>query len=116
MLRILADENLDGNVIRGLMRKPPKTDLVRVQDVGLRGVDDPIVLAWAAAERRAVVSHDVATMTRFAYERVSAGLPMPGLIEIASSAGIGRAIEELAFVVEYHGESDMEGHVLYLPL
>ena len=116
MLRILADENLDGNIIRGLRRTMPAIDLVRARDVGLGGVEDPIVLEWAAAERRVVVTHDVATMTRFAYERVSAGLAMPGLIEVANSAGIGRAIEELAFVVEYHGEDELEGHVLYLPL
>jgi hypothetical protein len=116
MLRLLADENLDGNIIRGLMRRLTDVDLVRVQDVGLSGADDPAVLEWAAGEGRVVVTHDVATMTRFAYERVGAGLSMPGVIEIVHSASIGQAIDELLFVVEYHDPGDMEGQVLYLPL
>ncbi len=116
MLRLLADENLDGNIVRGLTRRVPGVDVVRVQDVGLRGADDPEVLAWAADDDRVVVTHDVATMTRFAYDRVGAGLPMPGVIEILRSTSIGRAIEELAFVVEYHDAGDMADQVLYLPL
>jgi hypothetical protein len=52
MLRLLADENLDGNIVRGLVRRLPDVDIVRVQDVGLSGVDDPAVLEWAAAEGR----------------------------------------------------------------
>ena len=41
--------------------------------------DDPTVLEWAALQGRAVQTHGVATMTNFAYERMQAGLPMPGL-------------------------------------
>ncbi len=52
MLRLLADENLDGNIVRGLRRKLPAVDLVRVQDVGLSGLADAEILAWAAAEHR----------------------------------------------------------------
>lgn len=116
MLRLLADENLDGNIVRGLVRKHPGVDIVRVQDVGLRGADDPAVLAWAASEGRVVVTHDVATMTTFAFERVGSGLPMPGLIEIVLGTSIGQAIDELAFVTEYYFDGDLECTVLYLPL
>lgn len=62
------------------------------------------------------MTHDVATMTRFAYERVGAGLSMPGVIEIVPSTRIGQAVDELVFAIEYHAETDMEGQVLYLPL
>lgn len=116
MLRLLADENLDGNIVRGLLRRLPATDLVRVQEVLRPGLSDPEILAWAAIEHRVVVTHDVATMTRFAYERVEAGLTMPGVIEIVHSTTIGQAVDELVFVVQYHHEADMEGQVLYLPL
>lgn len=50
MLRLLADENFNGSIIRGLLRRKPKLDVVRVQDVGLSGADDCTVLAWAAHE------------------------------------------------------------------
>jgi hypothetical protein len=45
MLKLLADENLDNTIFRGLLRRRPNLDLVRIQDIGLSGVDDPTVLA-----------------------------------------------------------------------
>ena len=40
MIRLLADENLDNTIIRGLLRRNPDIDIVRVQDIGLSGEDD----------------------------------------------------------------------------
>ena len=48
MLRLAADENFNGDIVRGLLRRNPTLDIVRVQDVGLSGADDPSVLQWAA--------------------------------------------------------------------
>jgi predicted nuclease of predicted toxin-antitoxin system len=58
MLRLLADENFNGSIIRGLLRRQPEMDVVRVQDVGLSGADDRLVLAWAANEGRVLLTHD----------------------------------------------------------
>ena len=44
MLRLAADENFNNDVLRGLIRRSPRLDVVRVQDVGLSGADDPTVL------------------------------------------------------------------------
>ena len=44
MLRLAADENLNGDIVRGLLRRNPQVDIVRVQDVGLSGANDPAVL------------------------------------------------------------------------
>lgn len=52
MLKLLADENFDNTVLRGLFRRNSELDIVRVQDVGLSGEDDPTVLEWAAQEGR----------------------------------------------------------------
>jgi hypothetical protein len=35
MISLLADENLDGNIVRGVLRRVRGVDIVRVQDVGL---------------------------------------------------------------------------------
>lgn len=67
-MKLLADENFDNNIIRGLLRRNPDIDIVRVQDVGLSGKDDPTVLEWAAQENRILLTHDVATITHYAYE------------------------------------------------
>lgn len=49
MLSLLSDENFNGDIIRGLLLRQPDLDLLRVQDVGFREVDDPAILAWAAS-------------------------------------------------------------------
>jgi len=76
MLRLAADENLNNDIVRGLLRRRPDLDIVRVQDVGLSGADDPTVLEWAARERRVLLTHDVSTITMHAYERIRAGQSM----------------------------------------
>jgi predicted nuclease of predicted toxin-antitoxin system len=78
MLRLLADENFNGDIVRGLLRRLPELDLVRVQDVGLATQEDPQILAWAAEHERIVLTHDRATMADYAYERIVAGEPMAG--------------------------------------
>ena len=78
MLPLLLGENFNGRIYRGLVRDHPNLDIVRVQDVGLRTVDDPDILEWAAENQRVVASNDVKTMPAFAYERMEAGKPMPG--------------------------------------
>jgi predicted nuclease of predicted toxin-antitoxin system len=70
MLQFLADENFNNQILYGVLRQSPDIDIVRIQDVGLSGADDPTVLARAAQEGRIVLTHDVATMTTFAYQRL----------------------------------------------
>lgn len=35
MLKLVSDENFNGDILRGLYRQRPELDVVRVQDVGL---------------------------------------------------------------------------------
>jgi predicted nuclease of predicted toxin-antitoxin system len=80
MLRLLSDENFNGDIVRGLFLRQPNLDLLRVQDVGLREVDDLAILDWAATNNRIVLTHDRATMPDFAYERLLRGEQMSGLL------------------------------------
>ena len=61
MLLIAADENFNNDIVRGLLRRKPDLDIVRLQDVDLSGADDPTVLEWAAQENRVLLTHDVTT-------------------------------------------------------
>jgi len=63
MLRFAADENFNNHIVRGLWRRESKFDIIRIQDVGLSGADDPTVLEWAAHENRVLLTHDVSTVT-----------------------------------------------------
>jgi hypothetical protein len=116
MLRLVADENFNYDIVRGLLRRKPELDIVRIQDVGLSGVDDPTVLEWSASERRVLLTHDVRTITKYAYERVNAGKPMPGVFEVSRAVPVGRAIEDILLLAECSLEGEWEGQIRYLPL
>ncbi len=47
MIRLAADENFNNDIVRGLLRRNPDLDVVRIQDVGLSGANDPTLLDWA---------------------------------------------------------------------
>jgi hypothetical protein len=99
MLRLLADENFNNNIVRGLLRRVADLDIVRVQDVGLAGVDDPTLLEWAAQQNRVLLTHDVSTITKYAYDRIEAGQAMPGVFEVSRAAPIGPVIEDILLLV-----------------
>jgi hypothetical protein len=116
MLPLAADENFSRTIVRGLLRRKPGLDIVTIQAAGLRGADDPSVLEWAASERRVLLTHDVSTITRHAYERVSLGRPMPGVFEVGRDIPLNRAIEDILLLVECSQPGEWEGQVRYLPL
>jgi hypothetical protein len=116
MIFLAADENFNNDIIRGLLRRRPDLDIVRVQDAGLSGADDPAVLEWAAREGRLLFTHDVTTITRYAYERIEAGEPMPGVFEVSREVPIGRAIEDILILAECSFDGEWEGQIRYLPL
>lgn len=55
VLRWLADENLNNDILRALFRIKRDIDIVRAQDVGLTGANDETVLAWAAEHETGAV-------------------------------------------------------------
>jgi hypothetical protein len=116
MVRFAADENFNGDIIRGLIRRKPNADIVRVQDVGLSGASDAAVLDWAASESRVLLTQDVSTITKYAYERIRAGRPMPGVFEVGSKVSVSRAISDLLLILECSLEGEWDGQVRYLPL
>jgi hypothetical protein len=116
MLRFLADENFNNDILRGVRRRNPAVDLVRVQDEGLSGADDPTILEWAAKAGRVLLTHDVSTMTRYAYDRVREGKTMPGVFEVNRGVPVATAIEEILLLAECSLPGEWEGQVRYLPL
>ena len=82
MLSLLSNETFNGDIVRGLLLRYPNLDLLRVQDVGLREVDDPAILDWAADNERILLTHDRVTMPDFAYERLVRGEQMTGLFVV----------------------------------
>ena len=116
MLRLLADENFNGDILRGLLLRETALDIIRVQDVGLAGADDPDVLAWAAEHKRIVLTHDRATMPEFAYDRVASKAPMPGLFLLNDRFPAGRAIQEILLIAACTEQHEWLDRIVYLPL
>jgi predicted nuclease of predicted toxin-antitoxin system len=116
MIRLLTDENVDNNILRGLGRRLPQLDFVSVRDVGLAGSPDLVLLKWAAKEQRIILTHDVRTLVRDANQLVAQGEPMAGVIFVPIQLEIGRAINNLEIVIECSTESEMRDSVKYLPL
>ena len=116
MLRLLADENFNNAILRGLWLRNPELDVVGVQDVGLSGEEDPVVLDWASREGRVLLTHDKATIPHFAYERIQSGQPMAGVCEVSRKVSMSQAIDEILLIAECSDLSDWEYQVRYLPL
>lgn len=116
MLRFAADENFNNDIVRGLLRREPDLDIVRIQDVNLSGADDAPVLEWCAKEGRILLTHDVTTITRFAYHRVREGKAMPGVVEVGRGLALGVVIEDLLLLAKHSREGEWEGQIRYLPL
>ena len=116
MIKLATDENFNGKIIRGLRRRNPDIDIVRVQDSPVFEGDDPSVLAWAAQENRVLLTHDIRTMSTFALERIERGLPMPGLFQVNQTAAISQIIEDVLLLASCSIDGDWEGQIHYLPL
>ena len=116
MLRYLADEDFDNRILRAFRRNESGIDWVRVQDVGLSGCEDELVLQFAAENQRVVLTRDVSTMPAAANRRVERAEPMTGVIVVPHRMAIGQAINELNFLAKASAANKWEGQVIYLPL
>jgi hypothetical protein len=115
-LKFLADENFSAVILRGLLRKAPDLDIIRVQDEGLASTDDRITLEWAAKNGRVLLTHDIKTMPNFAYERVADGLQMAGIIVMKPNIQIGTAIDDILLIYECLTPAELENGVLHIPV
>ena len=115
MLPLLADENFNYEIVRGLRRRLPGLNLLTVREAELLGIADPELLEWAAQQGRILLTHDVKTMTKFAYDRINAGAPMPGVFVLAATLPISIAIEEIVLHYECSEPHEWLDTVHYLP-
>ncbi len=116
VLRFLVDEDFDNDIVRGVLRRLPTLDIVRVQDIELSGSPDSIVLQRAAQDGRVLLTHDVSTMTAHACARVTSGLPIPGVFVVNQLAPISQVIDDLLLLAECGLVGEWEGQVRYVPL
>lgn len=117
MLRLATDADVHGDIVRGLRRRCPTLDLVRVQDALPPSAPDVDVLAWATAEGRVLVTNDRTTMTAAAWEQSRSGQSLPGVIVTTNAQAIGQAIDDIELIAEALSAAKVARQlVIFLPL
>jgi hypothetical protein len=116
MLRLISDENFNGDIVRGLLRRHAELDIVRVQNVGLTQTPEEDILEWAAGQGRVLLSHDVSTVPPAAYRRIGDEKPMSGVFIVPDRMPIGRVIDEILFLSTDAEPDEWKEQVVFLPL
>jgi hypothetical protein len=114
VIRLLTDEHIPRALIDALLDRG--VDVIRVQDFGLDSTPDPDILEWAAAQSRVFVTFDRGTVPGFAYDRIRAGLPMPGVVVVDDTLSIGSMTDELHVLAACGTLDDFRDQVVYIPL
>ena len=115
MLRLLTDEDFNGRIVRGLWLRKSDLDLLRVQDIGLSGENDPSILEWAENNGRVLLTHDARTMPRHVCDRLASGLHVPGIFLVDDLAPIAASIEDILLIAECSHEAEWRDQIHYLP-
>ena len=116
MLRLLIDNDFNQIILRGLSRRVSGLDVVTAYEIGLSEASDPDLLAWAAVQKRIVVTHDRRTMPNHATDRMLRGEKVAGIIVVPRRLPVSRVIDDLEIVVSCSVEDEWENVVKYLPL
>jgi Domain of unknown function (DUF5615) len=112
----LVDQNFNEHIVDGLTRRDATLEFIHVRDVGLAAAPDPMILEWAAAHELVLLTHDRKTIPPFAYDRVAAGLPMPGVFLVSDDMPIGQAIAELLIAAHCLTPEECKDIVEYFPM
>ena len=115
-MKFATDENFDNRILRGLLRRQPDIDVVRIQDSAVASAPDPVVLAWAAQEQRILLTHDEKTIPRYAYERLADGQFLAGVIVASDTLSLNTVIEDLLLIILCSTMTDWHNRVQRLPL
>lgn len=114
MLRLASDADVHGPVVERLIEAG--VDLVRVVDALAEGTEDPVILEWAVAQGRVLLTNDESTMIGFAWERVKNHLPMTGLVVMPPHYMVGTAIQDVQIIAEVCEAEELRDQVIFLPL
>ncbi len=116
MIAFLADENFNNRILRGLLRIEGSIDIVRVQDTSYYKAKDTAVLAFALAENRALLTHDIKTIPVHFSQNLEAGLPNPAVFVVPESMPIKEVINDLFLIAVCSELEEWIGTLRILPL
>ena len=106
-----ADNDLDRDIVRGLLRLEPKIDF----DAGpLNGLDDEAVLLIALREERILVTHDISTIPPLCF-RLREDRQLPGVLLTPQNYPIGKAVKRLHLIWVLTEAMEWPNRICYLP-
>lgn len=115
MTGLLWDENTSHHILRGLRLARPELNIVTVQQLGLTGADDDVVLSRAHADGRILVTHDRTTIPACVASRMRAATGVPGVIIVRlEQVSTRSAIDALVFVIDAAEPSDWQ-YPIFIP-
>ena len=115
MVRFQADADFNPIIVAALVRRQPSVDFRTAAVASLRGLSDADVLAFAAREKRILVTHDAKTMPRhfgdFVLSQESAGV-----IVVPQHLSVATVVDELLLIASATSPQDWTNRTCYLPL
>ena len=115
-MKYLVDEDLDNRIYRGILRRMPELDMIRVQDTEVASASDAEILIWASRENRVLITHDVNTMTHYFKNHLEKGFSSPGIFFVSQSISIRTAIDDLLLVARYSFDGEYQNQMRFIPL
>jgi len=115
MLRLLIDQDLDHDILRGLIRRIPRLDAVTVLEIGMSKATDTQLLSRAAQEGRIIITHDRKTMPGHAADLIGLGKNIAGVFVVPRSLPLRQAIEDLELMITCTGNEEWVNVIRYLP-
>jgi hypothetical protein len=95
--RWLADADLNGAIVSGVVRRTKVLNFKRAEEVPLESLSDEAVLAIAAEDGIVLVSHDVTTMPDHFREYIRHNDSL-GIVLVPQELNIGKAIESILLI------------------
>jgi Domain of unknown function (DUF5615) len=115
MLRVLIDQDLDHDILRGLIRRIPQLDAVTAFEIGMSEATDPQLLTRAAQEGRITVTHDRKTMPTHAADLMGEGENIAGLFVVPRSMPLHQVLEDLELMITCSENEEWMNVIRYLP-
>ncbi len=116
MLKILIDQDVDHDILRGLIRRLPQLDYVTALEVGLSQVEDSELILWATANKCILLTQDRKTMPKHFASLFEQGETLTGVFVIPRRLPIGQAIDELEIMITCSKAEEWQNIIKILPL
>lgn len=110
-----ADENLSRRFVNAIKRHNASINIVRVQGVGLLGMDDTAVLNWAVDNNHILITKDRATIPPLVDQRLTEGIPSPRILILRPGAQLNTILTMIEAIVAYNLNTDWHYPVRWIP-